>query len=185
VRDVKPEYTVAGERYTSAVRGLAETVPELAPERSTPTFSLVTVADLTRSGSLKFIDRNFARAGDVVVPAHPGSFEAFVLDGSADVQGMLGQVLRCDPEALDPHFVACFLRSEVNRRSAAGTLGGTFRLDLRRARVPRLPLVEQRRYGDAFGRLTRFTGAAGEVATAAAVATRTAIYGLTSGIFAP
>ena len=184
-RDVRPEYAAQGERYAAAVRRLADTVPRMPAEGSASGFSLVTVADLARSGALKFVDRTFARPGDVVVPAHQGSFEAFVLDGAADLQGGPGQVLRCDREALDPHFVACFLRSEINRRSAGGALGGTFRLDLRRARVPRLPLTDQRRYGDAFRRLTRFASAADEVAATAAAASRTAIYGLTSGIFAP
>ena len=35
----------------------------------------------------------------------------------------------------------------------ANTLGAVSRDDLRRCRIPRMPLAEQRRYGDAFRRL--------------------------------
>jgi hypothetical protein len=48
-----------------------------------------------------------------------------------------------------------------------------------------MPLSEQRRYGETFRRLMEFAGAAEELATTAAAATRTAIDGLTNGTFAP
>jgi hypothetical protein len=182
-QDVAPEYAALRDRYAESVRRLPRSAPTLATGDAQPTWALVSVGDLARSGALAFVDWDAARPGDVLVPTGPGGFEAVVFNGNNSVGA--GQVLRCDPGALDPQFMACFLRSETNRRQAAGTSGGTFRLDVRRARVPRIPLAEQRRYGEAFRRLMQFAEAADQVAEAAATATQTAIYGLTSGTFAP
>lgn len=183
-RDVTPQYLALRDRYTESVRRLTDEGPTFLPGDGRPAGILVTVNDLARSGALTFVDRDAASPGDVLVPAGSGGFETFVLDDS-ERETVAGSVLRCDPEVLDPHFLACFLRADINRRQASGTAGGTFRLDVRRARVPRLPLPEQRRYGEAFRRLMEFTGAADEVAAAATATARTAIYGLTTGIFAP
>jgi hypothetical protein len=185
-RDLGPEYTALGNRYATAAHALPGTVPALVAGAVAPTGSLVvTVADLARSGALTYVDRDAVQPGDVVVPPGPGGFEATVLDDTGTRDTRAGSALRCDPAALDPYFLACFLRSEINRRQAAGTMGGTFRLDVRRARVPRMPIGEQRRYGEAFRRLMEFASAAEEVAAAAAAATSIAIDGLTSGTFAP
>jgi SAM-dependent methyltransferase len=187
-RDVAPEYADLRARYAASTRRLPRTAPALPsvagePADLPPVSALVTVADLARSGALMLVDREAAAPGDVVVPAAQGRFDAYVLDGGGlDVQA--ASVLRCDPAALDPYFLAGFLRSELNRRQAAGTIGGTFRLDVRRARVPRMLLSQQRRYGEQFRRLMEFAGTAAAVAAAAADATRTAIDGLTSGVFA-
>ncbi|GAA5199584.1 hypothetical protein GCM10023322_75520 [Rugosimonospora acidiphila] len=185
LRDVTSDYAASRDRYAASVRRLAKAAPTLPAGGGRPTGELVTVGDLARSGALAFVDRDAARPGDVLVPTHPGGFEAVVLDDAGTHDAKLGSVLRCAPEALDAHFLACFLRSETNRRQAAGTMGGTFRLDVRRARVPRMTLSQQRDYGEAFRRLMEFAGRADGVAAAAADATRTAIYGLTGGIFAP
>ncbi|KWX07291.1 hypothetical protein TR74_19290 [Carbonactinospora thermoautotrophica] len=93
-------------------------------------------------------------------------------------------LLRPDPDALDPWFLAGFLRSQANARHTS-TLSGSMRVDVRRARVPRLPLAEQRRYGEAFRRLADFEEALTRVAelgkdVAAAVAD-----GLTDGTLRP
>ncbi len=184
-RDVAPEYAALRSRYAASVRRLLDSAPALKAGHAQPLGVLVTVGDLARSGTLTFVDRDAARPGDVLIPTGARGFEARVFDGTGEHDVRAVSVMRCDPESLDPHFLACFLRAETNRRQAAGTMGGTFRLDVRRARVPRMPLSEQRRYGEAFRRLIEFVGAADEVAAAAAAATRTAIYGLTSGTLAP
>lgn len=185
--ELAPEYAELSSRYTDAVRRLSEVPPALAPGEPRSVAQSVTIGDLARLGAVTFIDPSSVQPGDVFVPSGSGDFEASVLDDTADtnINIKAGSVLRCDPQVLDPHFLACFLRSDVNRRQAAGTLGGTFRLDARRARVPRMPLTEQRRYGETFRQLTAFTQRATEVAAAATNATRTAIHGLTSGVFAP
>ncbi len=183
--DLRPEYAALGNRYTEAVRRLSDAPPALAPREPGFAAQSVTISDLARLGAVTFVDPGSAQPGDVLVPTTSSDFEASVLDDTADVNIKTGSVLRCDPEVLDPHFLACFLRSDANRRQATGTLGGTFRLDVRRARVPRIPLAEQRRYGETFRQLTAFTQRAADVAAAATHATRTAILGLTNGVFAP
>lgn len=187
-RDLAPEYDALRHRYREARRRLAEAAPEFRPADDAGARPLVSVTDLARSGVVTFVDRDAIRPGDVIVPARTDGFEAFVagpVAGSDDPPASAGSVLRCDPQALDPYFLACFLRAEANRRQAAGTSGGTFRLDLRRTRVPRMTLADQRRYGEAFRRLMAFTGAADELASTAAAATRTALDGLTAGTFDP
>jgi hypothetical protein len=184
-RDVTPEYAALRDRYAACVHRLPDAAPTLRAGDAKAAGSLVTVGDLARSGALTLVDRDTARPGDILIPGTPGGFDAFVLKATDTHEVKAASVVRCDPATLDPYFLACFLRSETNRRQAAGTMGGTFRLDVRRARVPRMPLSEQRRYGEAFRRLMEFAGVADEVAAAAATATRTAIDGLTSGIFAP
>ena len=63
-------------------------------------------------------------------------------------------LFRVDPERLDPHFLAGFLRiAQVQRRLARSLSPG--RTDVRRVPIPRLPLDEQRAYGEAFRRLAR------------------------------
>jgi SAM-dependent methyltransferase len=199
-RDFASEYADLRKRYAASAGRLPGAAPAVGsgePADTPPAGTFVTVADLVRSGALRLIDRAAAGPGDVVVPATPGGFDAHVLNGGGDpdgsgdpdggggADGKATSVLRCDPAAIDPYFLAGFLRSEINRRQAAGTIGGTFRLDVRRARVPRMLLSQQRRYGEQFRRLMEFAGTAAEVAAAAAAATRTAIDGLTSGAFAP
>ena len=93
-------------------------------------------------------------------------------------------LLRCDPDVLDPYFLAGFLYSEANTRQAV-TGSGVFRYDVRRAHVPRLPLTEQRRYGAAFRRLAEFTVLMRRAAELADDVVRLATHGLTSGVFAP
>ncbi|TDD86827.1 N-6 DNA methylase [Actinomadura rubrisoli] len=91
------------------------------------------------------------RTGDVVVTAAARRFAARVVDEGGALLGHHLWLLRADPAALDPHYLAGILRSTANTRSAAGaTTGG--RTDPRRARVPRPPLDEQRRLGAIFRR---------------------------------
>ncbi len=186
-RDVTSEYDDLRDLYIASVRRLPDVAPAMRRGASKLSLDLfVTIGDLIRTGAVTLVDRAAGRPGDVLVPAVAGGFDAVVLDEDPSPQEPpAGSVLRCDPATLDPYFLAGFLRSETNRRVAAGTMGGTFRLDVRRARVPRMRLSEQRRYGEAFRRLMAFGRAADEVATAASAATRTAIDGLTSGTFAP
>lgn len=186
IRDVRPDYQQLGRAYADASGRLDSSVPSLGAHRKRPTFSTVTISELALSRALMIIERrDEVETGDVVVPLSGNGFDAITVADAPTTLQRHAIVVRCDPEQIDPYFLACFLRSETNRRQAAGTLSGTFRLDVRRARVPRVPLDEQRRYGDAFRRLMEFAGKAEQVATVAADAVSTAIYGLTSGVFAP
>ncbi len=58
-------------------------------------------------------------------------------------------------EQLDTDYLQGFLRSSVNvRRSTSAS--GTYRLDARGARIPRMNIDEQRRYGSSFRALSAF-----------------------------
>ncbi|MFI8827626.1 N-6 DNA methylase [Streptomyces sp. NPDC053431] len=97
-------------------------------------------------------------AGDVVVPVLGGGSVARVVDATT-AGAALGRnvhLLRPDPAALDPWFLAGFLRATANKRKASSYASTATRLDVRRLQLPRLPLVEQRRYGARFRALAEF-----------------------------
>ncbi|MFF2960381.1 N-6 DNA methylase [Streptomyces sp. NPDC057963] len=99
--------------------------------------------------------------GDVVVPVLGGGSVARVID-DATAGAALGrnlQLLRPDPAALDPWFLAGFLRGTANNRQASSYASTATRLDARRLQLPRLPLAEQRRYGARFRALAEFEDA--------------------------
>ncbi|MFJ6633826.1 N-6 DNA methylase [Streptomyces sp. NPDC091376] len=99
--------------------------------------------------------------GDVVVPVLGGGSAARVVD-AATAGAALGrnlQLLRPDPAALDPWFLAGFLRGTANNRQASSYASTATRLDVRRLQLPRLPLAEQRRYGERFRALAEFEDA--------------------------
>jgi hypothetical protein len=101
------------------------------------------------------------RAGDVVVPVLGGGSVARVVDDAA-VGAALGrnlQLLRPEPTALDPWFLAGFLRGTANNRQASSYASTATRLDVRRLQLPRLPLADQRRYGEQFRALATFEDA--------------------------
>ncbi|MGW5780495.1 N-6 DNA methylase [Streptomyces sp. NPDC003863] len=96
--------------------------------------------------------------GDVVVPVLGGGSVARVVD-AATAGAALGrnlQLLRPDPAALDPWFLAGFLRGTANNRQASSFASTATRLDVRRLQLPRLPLVDQRRHGAHFKSLAEF-----------------------------
>ncbi|WP_418961384.1 N-6 DNA methylase [Streptomyces tritici] len=100
-------------------------------------------------------------AGDVVVPVLGGGAVARVVD-AATAGAALGrnlQLLRPDPAALDPWFLAGFLRGTANNRQASSYASTATRLDVRRLQLPRLPLAEQQRYGERFRTLAEFEDA--------------------------
>ncbi|MFE7414064.1 N-6 DNA methylase [Streptomyces laurentii] len=97
-------------------------------------------------------------AGDVVVPVLGGGAVARVVD-AASAGAALGRnahLLRPDPAALDPWFLAGFLRATANSRQASSYASTATRLDVRRLQLPRLPLAQQRQYGARFKALAEF-----------------------------
>ncbi|MFD2009796.1 N-6 DNA methylase [Streptomyces narbonensis] len=97
-------------------------------------------------------------AGDVVVPVLGGGAAVRVVDAPAEgaALGRNLQLLRPDPAALDPWFLAGFLRATANTRQASSYASTATRLDVRRLQLPRLPLAEQRRFGERFRALAEF-----------------------------
>jgi hypothetical protein len=67
-------------------------------------------------------------------------------------------LVRADPEHFAPEFVAGFPHIAARAVAARGSSASN-RVDVRRARLPRLPLDEQRRYGEAFTGLAEFESA--------------------------
>lgn len=99
--------------------------------------------------------------GDVVVPVFGGGAAARVVD-EATAGAALGRglaLLRPDPAALDPWFLAGFLRGTANHRQASSYASTAARLDVRRLQLPRLPLAGQRGYSERFRRLADFEDA--------------------------
>ncbi|MGW4305230.1 N-6 DNA methylase [Streptomyces californicus] len=99
--------------------------------------------------------------GDVVVPVVGGGSAARVVDRTT-AGAALGrnlQLLRPDPAALDPWFLAGFLRGTANHRQASSHASTAARLDARRLHLPRMPLADQRRYGERFRELAAFEDA--------------------------
>ncbi|MBT2480559.1 N-6 DNA methylase [Streptomyces sp. ISL-94] len=99
--------------------------------------------------------------GDVLVPVVGGATVARVVDAATAgaVPGRGLQLLRPDPAALDPWFLAGFLRGTANNRRASSHASTATRLDVRRLQVPRLPPAEQQRYGARFRALAEFEDA--------------------------
>jgi N-6 DNA methylase len=86
------------------------------------------------------------RAGDVVASVLGGATRVM-----ADTGAVLGPYLtryRADPDLLDPDFLAGVIRA-----AEPVAHGGSSRTDVRRVRVPRLPLPQQREYAAVFRRL--------------------------------
>lgn len=125
--------------------------------------------------------------GDVVVPVLGGGSVARVIDGATG-GAALGRnlvLLRPDPAALDPWFLAGFLRGTANNRQASSYASTATRLDVRRLQLPRLPLDEQRRYGERFRALDEFERALRRAGRLGEQLVRGMYDGLTDGTVAP
>ena len=96
----------------------------------------------------------------------------------------IAQVAEIDESKLDPHYVATFLRSDVAALPVANTLGAINRDDLRHCRVPRMPLSEQRRYGDVFRHIEQLHATLRALASVGEKILNETIYGLTTGVLA-
>ncbi|MFD5597399.1 N-6 DNA methylase [Streptomyces griseorubiginosus] len=141
------------------------------------------------SGSLPESDEEavLTEPGDVVVPVLGGGSVARVID-DATGGAALGRnlvLLRPDPAALDPWFLAGFLRGTANNRQASSYASTATRLDVRRLQLPRLPLEEQLRYGERFRALDEFERALRHAGRLGEQLVRGMYDGLTDGTVAP
>ncbi|RSM46227.1 N-6 DNA methylase [Actinoplanes sp. ATCC 53533] len=121
------------------------------------------------------------RPGDVVVPMLAPHLTARVIGDEIALLGRGLHLLRCDPEELDPWFLAGQLRTSANERQAGGS-SATLRFDVRRAQVPRIPLEEQARHGGLFRRLQGVDDAIRAAAALSGALTRQAADGLAAGM---
>jgi len=178
------------EIYAAVGRGL----PRFAAPTTTNRHACMTLAELERVGALTIRARDDTpRAGDVllrtqgrppVVATAEKTSDEDAIGRFVEVSG-IAQVVEIDGTRLDPYFVALFLRSDVAALPVANTLGAINRDDLRRCRIPRLPLAEQRRYGEAFRRLNELEQALAALSDLSANVIGETIYALTTGAVAP
>lgn len=169
-------------RLRTAHREMARVLPHLDGGRP-PAHDVVTLAELERIGALAIRPRGTTPiVGDVVV--HPAGRHPTVSEGDERAT-MVIEVIAIDRTRLDAGFVAMFLRTGVGASPVASTLGVPRRDDLRRCRIPRLPLAEQRRYGAAFRRLLDVREAVERLASVTSGVLDQTIHALTSGALAP
>lgn len=120
-----------------------------------------TVGELLRAGALELLpDGSPPRLGDIVVL---GGGVVEVHEESGSVPDPQAQLLRPDQSVLDPWFLAGFLGGflggaggHAGPQQTLSSSATTSLRDLRRVRVPRLPLAEQRRYAGPFRQLAVF-----------------------------
>ncbi|MFE5207601.1 N-6 DNA methylase [Streptomyces sp. NPDC056600] len=127
------------------------------------------------------------RLGDVVLPVTGGEAVARVV-GDEAAGALLGRnlvLLRPDPDTLDAWFLAGFLRGTANQRRASRFASTTTRLDVRRLRVPRLPLEDQRRHSERFRALDEFEAALRRAAALGTRLVRGSRDALTDGVLPP
>ncbi|WP_433218700.1 N-6 DNA methylase [Microtetraspora malaysiensis] len=143
--------------------------------------SVLTADDLARGGTPS--GRSGSEPGIVTVAAGDvvaSTTTARVIHQPGAVLGPQLSLYQVDRSRLDADFLAGFLRY-----AAARAHPGASRVDVRRARVPRLPLVEQRAYGAAFRRLAELEDAIREVADAGEALIRLGLEGLVDGRLRP
>lgn len=152
----------------------------------------VSLAELERVGAVTVKSRDTTqRAGDVVLRTlgRPPAVVTATADDdgreSVTEVGGAAQVIEVDASRLDAYFVAVFLRADAAALPVANTLGAVSRQDLRRCRIPRMPLAEQRRYGTVFRQLLELEAALRSLADLSGKVIEQAIDGLTTGALAP
>ncbi|MFC7276770.1 class I SAM-dependent DNA methyltransferase [Paractinoplanes rhizophilus] len=123
------------------------------------------------------------RSGDIVVPVIAARLQPRVITEGGALLGRGLHLLRCDPQAMDPWFVAGYLRSSTNERQAGtSSSSGSLRFDVRRAQVPRIPIDEQRRHGAVFRQMQQFDDAIRDAAALSEELTRHTADGLANGL---
>ncbi|MEU6660717.1 N-6 DNA methylase [Streptomyces sp. NPDC046821] len=147
------------------------------------------LAGTAPSGTLQSGDEEpvLVETGDVVVPPAGGGAVVRVVD-EATAGAALGRgltLLRPNRAALDPWFLAGFLRGTANHRQASSYASTATRLDVRRLQLPRLPLADQHRYGERFRALAEFEDSLRQAARLGEQLVRGLHDGLTDGTLGP
>jgi N-6 DNA Methylase len=125
--------------------------------------------------------------GDVILPAMLLGAVTARVAGGEDEESILGRnlhLVRPDPDRIDPWFLSGFLASPAGVKQASYG-SSVIRLDVRRLRVPLLPLAEQRRYGAEFRKLHDFNAAARDAVRLGGAVSRLLGDGLASGALQP
>lgn len=191
ISDISSSFQRTNAELTSLLTRAAAEIPSFASCDPVRDFPMIGLMDLARAGAVELIGRDGGvRSGDIVIPVSPGGAPPLVVQKPDDLEYLdsgrsILEILRCDPEQLDPYFVVGFLQSELNRRQSRGTLSSSQRLAVRRVRIPRIPLTEQRQYGAAFRRISEWTELLRTGAQLGETSLGLAIHGLTSGVLEP
>ncbi|MEU5987620.1 N-6 DNA methylase [Spirillospora sp. NPDC047418] len=96
------------------------------------------------------------QVGDVVLVTAGNRPATALISEDGAVLGSHLHLLRPDPDALDPKFLAGFLRDAGIERYLRGSGSRIMRIDVRAIEVPRLPLTEQRAHAEALHRVEQF-----------------------------
>ncbi|MET8087432.1 N-6 DNA methylase [Micromonospora sp. NPDC005237] len=122
--------------------------------------------------------------GDVVVPVIARQLIPRVITEEGALLGRNLYLLRPNPSALDPWFLAGQLRTSANEKQTS-SLSSTMRFDIRRAQMRRLSVDEQRVHGNAFRRLDAFESAIRQAASLGAELAQLTADGLARGSIRP
>ena len=172
------------ERLTRLYALIGAGLPTFSAAGQSTRPAYVSLAELERVGALSIKSRDDTpRRGDVLLRTL-GRPPVVATGTPTDDKGV-AQVVEIDDNRLDAHFVAMFLRADAAALPVANTLGAVSREDLRRCRIPRMPLAEQRRYGAEFRRLLELESALRSLADLSGKVIGQAIHGLTTGALAP
>ena len=173
---------------TDRLRAIYELVGQVLPRFEAnlghSPHSYVTLGELERVGALAIQPRDATPLrGDVLLRTlgRPPT----VATGTAEDDTGVAQIVEIDKARLDAHFVATFLRSDARTLPVANTLGALSRDDLRRCRVPSMPIAEQRRYGNAFRRLQELEEFITKLTKLSMKVVDHTIDGLTNGTLSP
>lgn len=131
--------------------------------------------DVIRSHEMSRFEAGGLKPGDVLVPAMDTAERPLVVTDQVGDPTPDRHFLRCEPDVLDPYFLA----GSLYVLSIADA--DTFRHDVRHARIPRIPLNEQRRYGAVFRDLTKFAEVSRQVADLSDNVLKLAVNGLLPG----
>ncbi|MDP4510672.1 restriction endonuclease subunit S domain-containing protein [Nonomuraea turcica] len=148
-----PKTTIAEQVRAGAITILQAPKIELQPGKL-PVLTLrdVIEGDEPSSRTRPIAEMVVLQAGDVVVPSGGRALVVRVIENGEVVLGQGLYAFRVDGDRIDPTCLAGFLRVFGASAPSRGQTG-TSRSDIRRIEIPRLPVDEQRRLGEAFGNL--------------------------------
>ncbi|CAM5312685.1 SAM-dependent methyltransferase [Streptomyces badius] len=183
--EASPEdFLQATDRLQAMYTRIGQGLPRFATPAKSANHVYVTFGELERAGALTIRSRETTpRAGDLLLRTL--GRPPVVASGGAEDDNGVAQVVEIDSTRLDAHFLATFLRIDANVLPVSSTLGVLSREDLRRCRVPRMSLPDQRRYGDAFRHLQQLEDVLTTLAKTSAHVIEQTIHGLTTGVLAP
>ncbi|RAS59236.1 N-6 DNA methylase [Lentzea atacamensis] len=122
------------------------------------------------------------------ITAGPGSLDSAAIKiadlARAGLVEVSGDAVTSTSDRLDTDYLAGFARSAANIKQATSS-SGTFRVDVRGARIPQMSIADQRAYGAAFRRLDEFERSVTELARWSRRAVELARDGLARGALRP